>query len=113
MFQRGEIFLRYKIGVLGFKDIVLISLNDNRGTVGFLGTMYDIIKLFQYIPVSSFNSFIANKSNKYIISGTGKSRDSNVPEINIYGNKYVQFLYVLGNPMKFSPFDYNKTISTL
>lgn len=42
MFKRGEIFLRYKIGVLGFKDIVLICLNDNRGTVGFLGTMNDI-----------------------------------------------------------------------
>lgn len=44
--KRGEIFLHYKIGALGFIDIVLISLNNNRGTVGFLGTMYDIIKLF-------------------------------------------------------------------
>lgn len=41
-FKKGKIFLHYKVGVLGFKDIVIISFNDNRGTVGFLETIYDI-----------------------------------------------------------------------
>lgn len=53
-FKRGEIFLQYKIGALGFKDIVLISLNNNRGTVGFLGTMYDILNyssIYLFLPL--------------------------------------------------------------